>query len=104
MYRQTTRSREQIARMIAARDQRRIERPAPDYPAALPDLRRRIVVEDFDFGHRVHVIELHRTGRVDQYRAVVDGVVWKRRIGWSGVLAGLRKALPRVMSPRRVAG
>ena len=28
MYRQTTRSREQIARMIAARDQRRIERPA----------------------------------------------------------------------------
>ena len=31
MYRQTTRSREQIARMIAARDQRRIEQPPRNF-------------------------------------------------------------------------
>lgn len=70
MYRQTTRSREQIARMIAARNQRRIEQPAPDYPAVLPDLRRRIVVEDFDFGHRVHVIELRNRREVAQNQCV----------------------------------
>ena len=71
-------------------------RPAPDYPVLLPDLRRRIVIEDFDFGHRVHVLELHRTNRIDCYRVVADGAEWKRRIGWSGILAGLRKSLPRV--------
>lgn len=62
----------------------------------LPNLRRRIVIEDFDFGHRVHVLELYRTDRIDCYRAVADGVEWKRRIGWSNVLAGLRKSFIRV--------
>lgn len=70
--------------------------PAPDYPAALPYLRRRIVIEDFDFGHRVHVLELFRTNRVDCYRVVADGTEWKERIGWSRILAGLRKSMPRV--------
>lgn len=73
-----------------------MSRRAPDYPVSLPDLRRRIVIEDFDFGHRIHVLELFRTNRIDCYRVVADGVEWKRRIGWSGILAGLRKSLPRV--------
>lgn len=75
-----------------------MSRPAPDYPATLPDLRRRIVIEDFDFGHRVHVLELHRTNRVDCYRVIADGREWKRRMGWSKILAGLRKSLPRLSS------
>lgn len=70
--------------------------PAPDYPVTLPDLRRRIVIEDFDFGHQVHVLELYRCDRVDCYRVVADGKEWKQRIGWSRILAGLRKSLPRV--------
>lgn len=95
-YRKTKRSLETLAKMRAGRDAARMARPAPDYPLILPDLRRRIVVEDFDFGHQVHVLELHRTNRVDCYRVLVDGVEWKKRIGWSQILAGLRKSMPRV--------
>ena len=95
-FRKTKRSLETLARMRAGKDAARLEQPDPDYPAALPDLRRRIVVEDFDFGHSVHVLELHRTNRVDCYRVVADGVEWKARIGWSKILAGLRRSMPRV--------
>lgn len=95
-YRQTRRSKETLARMRAGKDAARMARPAPDHPPGLPELRRRIVIEDFDFGHRVHVMELHRTSRRDCYRVTVDGKLWKARIGWSKILEGLRKSLPRV--------
>lgn len=57
-YRKTKRSKETLARMQAGKDAARLERPAPDYPAVLPNLR--------------------------------------RRVGWSKILAGLRKSMPRV--------
>ena len=99
MYRLTKKAekqREKLAAMRCGREAARLTAPVPDYPAILPDLRRRIVIEDFDFGHQVHVLELHRTNRVDCYRVVADGVEWKRRVGWSKILAGLRKSMPRV--------
>ena len=66
-----------------------------------PHLRRRITIEDFDGTEpRTHTIELFRTNRIDSYRAVVDGAAWKARIGWSRVLDGERRALPRLLSPR----
>ena len=95
-YRKTKRSIETLARLKAGKDAARMSREAPDYPQQLPDLRRRIVIEDFDFGHSVHVLELHRTNRVDCYRVVADGVEWKQRVGWSKILAGLRKSMPRL--------
>jgi hypothetical protein len=95
-YRKTKRSKETLSRMKAGKDAARMARPAPDYPPELPDLRRRIVIEDFDFGHRVHVLELYRTRRVDCFRVVVDGKPWKDRLGFSAILAGIRKSLPRV--------
>lgn len=74
------------------------QRPAMWRP---PKLRRRITIEDFDGCEPVtHVIELHRTSRIDSYRAVIDGREWNPRIGWSRVLDGLRRALPRLASPR----
>ena len=73
-----------------------MERPAPDYPAPLPELRMRITVERFDFGADSHVFELRRTNRVDTYAVTVDGEPWVRA-GLSVVLAGLRKACPRVL-------
>lgn len=82
--------------MRRGRERARIEGPAPDYPPQLPNLRRRIVVENFDFGHDVHVLEFYRTNRIDCFRVVVDGKEWKLRIGWSQALAGLRKSMPRV--------
>lgn len=95
-YRKTRRSKETLARMRAGKDAARMERPAPDYPPTLPELRRRIVIQDFDFGEKIHMLDLYRTNRVDCYRVVADGVEWKKRVGWSKILAGLRKSLPRV--------
>ncbi len=97
-YRRTHRSAEQLERMRAARAAARMARPAPEYPPALPQLRRRIVVTDYDFGERTHTIDLYRTSRIDCYRVVADGVEWRARAGWSQVLAGIRRALPRVLS------
>jgi len=74
------------------------QRPATWHP---PHLRRRITIEDFDGSQsRTHTIELFRTRRIDSYRAVVDGSEWKASIGWSRVLDGMRRALPRLLSPR----
>lgn len=88
--------RRKLAAIRAGRDATRMASPAPDYPVDLPNLRRRIIIEDFDFGHHVHVMELHKTDRIDCYRVTVDGKPWKDRAGWSQILAGLRKSMPRV--------
>lgn len=95
-YIKTKRSLETLAKMRAWRDAARVSRPEPGYPPQLPALRRQIIIRDFDFGERIHTIDLYRTNRVDCYRVVADGVEWKKRIGWSQILAGLRKSMPRV--------
>lgn len=95
-YRKTHGSAETLAHMRAGRDAARMADPVPVRASDLPDLRRRLIVEDFDFGRQVHVLEFYRTHRVDCYRVVVDGREWQRCIGWSRALAGLRKSLPRV--------
>lgn len=77
-----------------------MERPAPGRAPDLPELRREVIVIDYDSGEPVtHTLRLYRTGRVDTYRIEADGKPW-RRAGWAACLAGLRKALPRVPSPR----
>lgn len=99
MYRLTKKAkkqRETLAEIRRGRERARIEGPVPDYPAPLPDLRRQIIIRDFDFGEKIHTLDLYRTNRVDCYRVVADGTEWKYRVGWSKILAGLRKSLPRV--------
>lgn len=96
MYRVTRKSAEQRQAMRLARDAKRMAAPAPDYPPELPDLRRRIIIIDYDFGERIHTLDLYRTNRIDCYRVVADGIEWKDRIGWSKLLSGLRKSMPRV--------
>ena len=85
-----------LANIRRSRDAARMAEPAPDYPVALPDLRRRLVIETCDFGHEIHVIEMFKTNRIDCFRVEVDGKPWKTRIGWSRLLEGLRKSMPRV--------
>lgn len=106
MYRRTKKAaqaREQrIRAMLAGKERARLDRPAPDYPAELPELRMRITIERLDFGREVHVLELHRTRRVDVYAVTIDGKPW-RNAGLSAVLEGIRKACPRVASPRALA-
>jgi hypothetical protein len=104
MYRLTRKAAQQREadrqrRAQETRQRNRLARPAPDYPAELPELRMRITVERFDFAAERHVVELHRTRRVDVYVVTIDGQPWKR-CGLSGVLEGIRKACPRVSSPR----
>ncbi len=82
--------------MRDARERRRLE---PRYPRDLPALRRTLIVIDYDFGRVEHRIDLYRAPRIDCYRAVADGVVGKRSIGWSKVLAGLRVKFPRIRAP-----
>lgn len=85
------------ARMREGKARKRMEAVAPEYPAILPELRRTIIVIDYDSGVPAHhQIDMYKTNRIDQFRAVVDGVEWKKRIGFSGVLAGVRKSMPRV--------
>jgi hypothetical protein len=72
-------------------------------PREFPKLRRRIVITDYDFGEKVHTLDLYRTPRIDCYAVHVDGQPWRPRMGWSRILAGLRKSLPRVGSPSRIA-
>ena len=87
--------------MRRGKDRARMAREPKGRMPDLPDLRRTIVITDYDTGQPVvHRIDLHRCGRVDQYRAVADGKPWMPRIGWSRVLALLRKAYQRLPSPR----
>ena len=101
MYRLTKKAatqRQKLISMRASRERARLTESAPDYPQQLPELRRQIIIRNFDFGEKIHTLDLYRTNRVDCYRVVADGVEWKRRIGWSNILAGLRKSMPRVGS------
>lgn len=96
MYRVTKKRRDELARMREAKAEKRLVGPIPERPPELPDLRRRLIVESFDFGHQSHVLEFYKTNRVDCFRVLVDGKEWKKRIGWSKALEGLRKSVPRV--------
>ena len=106
MYRRLSpkRQAEQDRRLEAmrrGRDRARMAREPRGRMPDLPELRREIVVIDYDSGQPVtHTLHLYRTTRVDCYRAVADGKPWQARIGWSRVLAGLRKAYQRLPSPR----
>ena len=82
--------------MQRSRERARMERPAPEYPPELPELRREIIIRDYDFGLVEHKLEMFRTSRRDCYRVVADGVEWKKRMGWSRVMAAARKSFVRV--------
>lgn len=105
MYRRTKKAQEARARQLeamrAGRERARLAREPEPRAAELPELRMRLTVERFDFGRDVHVFELHKTRRVDVYRITVDGKPWKCG-GLTAALEGVRKACPRVLSPRAV--
>lgn len=101
-YRITQRQAQRLTTMRAAKERKRLEGNAPDYPPELPHLRRRIVIIDYDNGRTVHRLDLYKCNRIDCYNVHVDGQPWKQRIGWSRILTGLRKSMPRTLSHRSV--
>ena len=82
--------------MRRGKDASRMVRSAEERAPELPALRRQIIIRDFDFGETIHTLDLYKSDRRDCYRVLVDGKPWKDRIGWSAILAGLRKSMPRV--------
>jgi hypothetical protein len=105
MYRRPTkrqieaRSRK-IEAMRKGKERAALSRPAQGRAPDLPHLRREVIVIDYDGGEPItHTLHLYRTRRVDTYEIHADGAPWKRG-GWSSALEGLRKAYPRVPSPR----
>jgi hypothetical protein len=99
-YRKRTRMSAKMAAARAAKERKRLDGPAPDYPRDLPELRRTLIIRDYDFGEVEHRIDLYRSDRVDCYKVVADGVTWKKRAGWSTVLEAVRKSFLRVSAPR----
>lgn len=101
MYRTRTkgsqRFNERMARWREAKERKRLEGPAPKYPYEPPEIRRRIIVEDYDFGRVVrHELVLFRSDRIDCYRVAVDGKLLPGRKGWAKALELVRKAFVRV--------
>ena len=66
-----------------------MDRPPPDYPPILDyeNPVERIVHE------RAELLLYRSTRRIDQYRVTVNDKVWKKAIGRSGVMAGIRKSM-----------
>lgn len=95
MYKETAKARK-YRLMREAKERKRLQSPIVEPAPMLPDLRKSIIITNYDFGLEIHRFELFKTGRIDQYRVEVDGNLWKTRIGLSGILAGLRKSMPPV--------
>lgn len=91
-----TKKQKMYANMRAAKERKRLESPPPNYPVILPDLRRKIEITDYDLGEVKHTLELFKTNRIDCFKVYVDGRLWKKKIGFSNILAGIRKCMPRL--------
>ena len=88
---------EKMARWREIQLQKKLEEPPPYYGPQPPEIRRRIIVEDYDGGETTrHEIVLHRSSRIDCYRVEVDGKMLPGRKGWSSVMEMVRKAFVRV--------
>lgn len=95
-YRKRLAGSKKLEAMKRGKDAARMARPMEPRSPDLPDLRRRIVITDFDFGEVTHTIDLYKSSRIDCYRAVADGKAWKDRVGWAKVLEAVRKSFIRV--------
>lgn len=91
--------RAKAAASVAAREHKRLQTVSEEeIEQALPDLRKRIEITEFDTPDpKTTIIELYQSDRIDCYRVMVNGKLWKRRAGLSRVLEGIRKAMPRRM-------
>lgn len=87
---------ERMQRWRDAKERIRLEGPSPEYPYEPPEIRRRIIVIDYDYGRELrHDFVLLKSNRIDCYRVSVDGKLLPGRIGWARVLELIRKAFLR---------
>jgi hypothetical protein len=100
MYRRTNKHQKKLTESYTNRskNEQRLENTEDVRPVqVIPKLRRVIDITDYDSGQpAVHPIELRKCDRIDCYDGFVDGELWKRPVGWSNILTGIRKAIPRL--------
>ena len=87
-------TRELSRKLHEAKARKRMALPAPDYPAILVYTKpvKEISVKDFRNGeHNVFTL-FHCAKRRDRFRVEVNGKEWKKAIGYSALLAAIRKA------------
>lgn len=83
--------------MRKEKERRRLEAPAPEYARDLPELRKVIIVIDFDQDTPViNTMRCYRSDRLDCYNTTANGKPWRQRVGMSHILAGIRKSMPPV--------
>lgn len=85
------------ANCVSAKRRKRLESPPADYESDIDYSKpsHQIVIRNCHTGE-THVLTLHISRqRIDQFKVLVDGELWKERIGMSRILAGVRKSLPR---------
>ena len=99
MYRRTNKYQKILSKSYTSRvkTEPNLEQDVEHQPIwKITKLRRVIETTNFDSSEPiVHKRELYKTGRIDCYDVHMDGAIWKKRIRWSLVLAGIRKAMPR---------
>jgi len=81
----------------AAKARNRIQEPPPEYFND-PDYSkpvRKLLYTDLLAGTTHEFVLYICPQRIDQFKVELDGKLWKERIGWTHVLAGLRKAAGR---------
>lgn len=102
MYRRSKKYQQLRARAaasVAAREQKRLQSISDDdIELPLPELRKKLEITEFDAtDSKTTIIELYQSDRIDCYRVMVNGKLWKKRAGMSRILEGIRKAMPRRM-------
>ena len=87
-------TRELGRKLHEAKARKRMELPQPDYPAALDYLRpiKEITIVDHRNGERHHFVLFYCPKRRDMWRVELDGKEWRKAIGYSALLAAIRKA------------
>jgi hypothetical protein len=99
MYRRTSKYQNILSKSYTSRvkTESHLEQNVDHQPVwEIPKLSRVIEITDFDSSEPiVHKLELYKTNRIDCFDAYVNGVIWNKRIGWSQILAAIRKAIPR---------
>lgn len=82
---------------VNAKAHKRMSEPPPDY-FNVPDYTkpvRQLVITDL-LANESHTFTLFISPhRIDQYRVEVDGKPWKDRIGWSRIMAAVRRSQAR---------
>lgn len=82
---------------VKAKARKRIASLPPDYPALFDHSKpvRQLTIANLLTGESHTFTLFISPNRIDQFRVEIDGKPWKQQIGWSRIVAAIRKSQPR---------